>query len=534
VKPLPEGCVKLRLSRGPEVTDPNTVRFVQDTPASGSEARGETPLASIAIPFPLVEREDGDAVVHAPGGFVFWDVLLRGAAGDSATTSVTGAAGWGAAASWPGVRFHAPYDSLAVFVSAVVPDTATRGDFHELLRVLEPGADSSWVGFTTLLRDSATVPLGPGFHAHRRFVFAPGGVAVPSGTLRLEHTAVRVNADTAVRVTAGGRWESEGSAVMADSGRRVVVELAGAVDWSASGVHGATDGIQVRGATGRLLAVSSVRSLGDALVIDGPAPGLTLRALTLDEASGDGIRAVAAGSMMLDGLFVGQTGGASVRASHGSWLDLVDAVVDSATVVVSDSSEVRRSWSRPIEVADATDSPVSGARVVVVDAVGDTILDALTDAQGHAPQHAWTQWRRTTGGVTAHTPHAVHLSYAGVDTTLLHAADGLGFVFVRWAGAGLVSVPPVGPGPALRLRHVPMPRGQAPQLEFTLPSRMAIRLEVFDLAGRRRASLARGVHEAGIRRVSLHALAGAGDAVLFARLDTPVGVRTVRIPAPPR
>ena len=69
--------------------------------------------------------------------------------------------------------------------------------------------------------------------------------------------------------------------------------------------------------------------------------------------------------------------------------------------------------------------------------------------------------------------------------------------------------------------------------ELALPLRGAVRLVVYDLAGRRVATPVEGVLEAGVRRIKWN---GRGDqgtrlgpAIYFAKLTTPAGSRTLKL-----
>lgn len=109
----------------------------------------------------------------------------------------------------------------------------------------------------------------------------------------------------------------------------------------------------------------------------------------------------------------------------------------------------------------------------------------------------------------------------------------------RWAAAGgpVTGVPPpAGPDTAARLEllaPIPNPFLDTIALAFRLPHRSAVRLEVFDLAGRRVAGLVDAVRDAGEHRINW---AGADDGgtslpggVYHARLLCGADARTVKI-----
>jgi len=114
-----------------------------------------------------------------------------------------------------------------------------------------------------------------------------------------------------------------------------------------------------------------------------------------------------------------------------------------------------------------------------------------------------------------------------------HLNDGIVFSLGEEL-TGTLGVPPPPAPHALDLaRPVPDPARSGATLAFTLPSAGPARLEVFDLAGRRLATLADGAFPAGTRAVRWD-LRGAGGArvrpgLVFARLTTPDGVRTRRL-----
>jgi len=100
------------------------------------------------------------------------------------------------------------------------------------------------------------------------------------------------------------------------------------------------------------------------------------------------------------------------------------------------------------------------------------------------------------------------------------ALDSLGFVWDYEAG-----VPEPGvPEPALRLAARPNPARGASTLDYELPVRGPVTLAVFDLEGRRIATLADGVQEAGRHAVNWDGTDAGGRAL------TP-GVYLVRIQA---
>ncbi len=88
---------------------------------------------------------------------------------------------------------------------------------------------------------------------------------------------------------------------------------------------------------------------------------------------------------------------------------------------------VRYQHTFGLAVGDVAHSPIENVRVVIEDATGATVLDALTDANGQIVDQ--TLWRRqywcqatTTGWtpiVTDYTPHTVTLSKAGYKTRVL-------------------------------------------------------------------------------------------------------------------
>jgi hypothetical protein len=89
------------------------------------------------------------------------------------------------------------------------------------------------------------------------------------------------------------------------------------------------------------------------------------------------------------------------------------------------------------------------------------------------------------------------------------ALDSLGFVWDYEAG-----VPEPGvPNSALRLAARPNPARGAATLDYELPVRGPIRLAVFDLEGRRIATLADGVQEAGRHTVNWHGTDAGGRAL---------------------
>jgi len=85
----------------------------------------------------------------------------------------------------------------------------------------------------------------------------------------------------------------------------------------------------------------------------------------------------------------------------------------------------------------------------------------------------------------------------------------------------------------LSLSVVPNPgRGAAYAVAYAVPSAGPVTVEVFDVAGRRVATLVRGTEDAGSRRLAWDARASGGHRIApglyFARLTTAAGSRTAK------
>jgi hypothetical protein len=108
------------------------------------------------------------------------------------------------------------------------------------------------------------------------------------------------------------------------------------------------------------------------------------------------------------------------------------------------------------------------------------------------------------------------------------------FNIARWSGLGLVDVPRGGTALQLALRGPrPNPSSGEVVLEYELPTAARARLAIYDLSGRRVATVADGLLQAGFHAARWSGLDNGGRhcraGVYLARLESATGVRTVKL-----
>jgi hypothetical protein len=147
-----------------------------------------------------------------------------------------------------------------------------------------------------------------------------------------------------------------------------------------------------------------------------------------------------------------------------------------------------------------------------------------------------TRWEMTGSGIEGDRIHFIE-PWNGdlyVGGRFAWANGRASFGIARWMGLSRLAVPSGTPGPVLGLRSAGRnPSASGFDLEFSLPVGGYGRVAVFDLAGRRVATLRSGVLPAGLQRARWNGLEASGrpgrSGVYFARLETARGTRTVKL-----
>jgi parallel beta-helix repeat protein len=96
---------------------------------------------------------------------------------------------------------------------------------------------------------------------------------------------------------------------------------------------------------------------------------------------------------------------------------LVGMALSPGRTAVDGDSSLATGWWLSARVRDGAGKPVAGARVVITDALGDTLVDLLTGADGTVPPQALAEKVRVGAGVIERTPHVLATTHSG------HAPD---------------------------------------------------------------------------------------------------------------
>ncbi len=122
--------------------------------------------------------------------------------------------------------------------------------------------------------------------------------------------------------------------------------------------------------------------------------------------------------------------------------------IEPGKVSADSDSTLTIAWWLSVRVQEASGAPVAGARVVIVDLLGDTLVALVTGPDGAVPPQALAEEVRVGGLVTARTPHAVTTSRTGYlgDTRVVHLSRDTA-VTVTLARIGGPPPPPPPPPP---------------------------------------------------------------------------------------
>jgi hypothetical protein len=471
--------------------------------------------------------------VYDPGEHLFHDLPLLAADDDSFVVGVAGPPGWDAGVDNPSFRFPAEVDTQVVFLTADVPDTATRGGWVSATVANVTSGDSLCVNLHALLHDSLGVPLAGGYGADHRYVEAYAGAAIGSGSARLTDSVFDFVESDSLVVEAGGHLALERSSVFSDSARAWNARVAGTVLWDHAAFVGAAAPLRLEGATGAVRGLAVLRSAGDGIRLSGNLASLILAGALVDSSASDGVVLHDVANGLLEGVRIENSGDDDVVMTGAGAVELRNSEYDAGKDSVAPGNVLTRSWDTAFEVRLVSGAGAPGVEFTVVNALGDTVCVDTTDVDGITPPRVHRQYVNDGGTVAAHTPHAVYLSVAGFDSAFAVTIDEEQIVTIVLEDS-LVSGVPVGPRPpAFRLLPAaPNPFREATSIGFSLAAPGRARLSVFDVSGRRVADLADRNFEAGPHEVPWEGGAAAAG-VYFVRLEAggQVAVRKVlRLP----
>jgi hypothetical protein len=119
--------------------------------------------------------------------------------------------------------------------------------------------------------------------------------------------------------------------------------------------------------------------------------------------------------------------------------------------------------------------------------------------------------------------------YAGRDIASIAVfADSTTQVLVELTPEVGADDPPRVPARFALLQNVPNPFNNSTEIQFELPAREAVKLEVYNVTGQLRATLIDGVLAAGAHTVRLSG-ADFGTGIYFYRLESPSGMATKKL-----
>lgn len=515
VRPISDEAVKFKLEKAGKV---------QRGPEGVMELASKEFEGNITIGVPHHGR-------YRRGEFILLEDMAVGAAGDSFSASVDPVPGWGLSADPASFFIPDLCDSNLVLVRGTMPPGAAAGGFIDLTMIDHTAAESTAVEFHAMLYDSLPGPVVDGMTFLHQSLDTEFGMALPAGSAALDHSVLNVVATGSVSST-GGVLMGTNSAIYMPPGTATPVSFVSTgMDLVGFNVVHALNGIEVEDSDGFFLDVSSVRSQGDGITLRGDVSGLFARFLTVEFSADDGlVLDGVSGIPVLGDISIRGSGDMDVVVTGGTLMELRNARFDAGKVTVEPGSGLGRSWDTGFTVLGGNDLPIPGAVIIIVDALGDTVAVDTTNAVGTTEDaHALGEWVNLGGAVTFHTPHTVHVSFGGADTSIVYVADEQrGAVLPIDAIAS--GIDPTDSPTVFRLaQSVPNPMTGSAVIRYTLTRPGPAELNVFDLRGRRIARLASGRHEPGDHAAHWEAGPGVASGVYFYQLRSAEGVETRKL-----
>lgn len=489
-------------------------RSIEVKKVSKPGERDIRPLATV-VPNGRAATEHRSAYFRA-GEFAHEEFKAVGTTGQTIETLLTPLPGWNLTID-PALPLTLPsyMDTVEVIFRATVPDTATQGArFRGLVRNLTT-QDSLCLELRALLYDSLDVTIGAGQTHALKHIEAYGGLSVAGGTARLLDGIVEMRANTPCSVLPGGALELRDMAFEPGPSATYTLDVHGALDWESSTLVAPGNGLRLFSPPATVHAGGVFNSSGDGVFATGNMDSLSFDFFVIDSTAANGLVLDAVTNCLMGNVSISNSGLQDVVLRNNAIAELRDCTFDPGKLDVQAGSTLTRSWSTNLVVTTSDDDPIPGVPIRIIDALGDTVASGLTGDFGFFSQ-ALVSAVHAGAVVTAHTPHQIRITAAGVDTTIAFGAitDSTLVIELPIPTSGVEPPPP----PVQLAQNVPNPFLRETTISYRLAEPGHVRLQLFDPRGRAVRLLVDRPQEAGAHSVILPA-EGLTPGIYFYRLQ---------------
>ncbi len=457
----------------------------------------------------IARAEEGTSLlrrgaIYAKGEFIFQEIELAVVDGQKYENAVTPLSGWGLSIDPLMFTASAIVDTEVVLVRGVMPDTATQGNMIAATVINNSASDTTALAIHALLFDSLDVDIGDGQTFIARALDLHAGLAVNTGTLRLEEALINFKKTASGLVKKAGKLIVRNTTLRPEEGFTYNLIVRGELEWEGATLVAPRNGLRLENPRAQIFSGGVLLSQKDGLYLGGDQSRTALDFFLVDGSMENGVAADSARNCTLRNLRVENSGLNDVALRTQSNVTMLDCSFNANKVQVDNSSQLTRAWTTQFVFANAQDETLSGVVVEVRDAAGVVVGRDTSEASGFSEAFALIQYRQTGAASVFHTPHQLKVSYAGRDTLITHTANAqiIREITLPFIVSGVAERDEALPSVFALQQNYPNPFGSsrgaaATQITYALPEPTEVNFVVYNLLGQEVLNQALGRKVAG-------------------------------------